>query len=128
MNANERESLNALFETVVGAAYEVSNTLGAGFLEKVYERALVKELALRGIPARPQVPYQVTYKGHVIGEYLADLVVDDRLLVELKCVNALTKEHLAQCLNYLRASNLSLALLLNFQHSKIVWLRVVDGF
>src|ERR1700704_682645 len=128
MNANERESLNALFETVVGAAYEVSNTLGAGFLEKVYERALAKELALRGIPARPQVPYQVSYKGQVIGEYLADLVVDERLLVELKCVNALAKEHLAQCLNYLRASNLSLALLLNFQHSKIVWLRVVDGF
>ena len=128
MNANERESLNALFEAVVGAAYEVSNTLGAGFLEKVYERALAKELALRGIPARPQVPYQVSYKGQVIGEYLADLVVDDRLLVEVKCVNALAKEHLAQCLNYLRASHLSLAVLFNFQHSKMVWLRVVDGF
>ena len=128
MNANERESLNALFEAVVGAAYEVSNTLGAGFLEKVYERALAKELALRGIPARPQVPYQVSYKGHVIGEYLADLVVDDRLLVELKCVNALAKEHLAQCLNYLRASHLPLALLINFQHSKMVWFRVVVGF
>src|ERR1700694_3094860 len=88
MNANERESLNNLFEAVVGAAYEVSNTLGAGFLEKVYQRALAKELALRGIPARPQVCYQVSYKGYVIGEYLADLVVDDRLLVELKCVNA----------------------------------------
>jgi GxxExxY protein len=56
MNANERESLNALFEAVVGAAYEVSNTLGAGFLEKVYEHALIKELALRGIQSRPQAP------------------------------------------------------------------------
>ena len=127
MNSNERESLNALFEAVVGAAYEVSNTLGAGFLEKVYERALIKELALRGIPSRPQVPYQGVLKGHAIAEYVADMVVDGRLLVEIKCVNTLAKEHLAQCLNYLRASGLSLALLINFQHSKVVWLRVVSG-
>jgi GxxExxY protein len=102
MNASERESLNTLFEAVVGAAYEVSNTLGAGFLEKVYERALMKELTLRGIPARPQVPYRIVYKGHTIAEYIADLVVDDRLLVEIKCVNTLAKEHLAQSLNYLK--------------------------
>ena len=125
MNANERESLNALFEEVVGAAYEVSNALGAGFLEKVYERALAKELSLRGIPVRPQVPYKITYKGHPIAEYIADLVVDDRLLIEVKCVNTLVKEHLAQSLNYLKASNLSLALLINFQHPKVVWQRVV---
>jgi len=128
MTAPQRDSLNALFEEVVGAAYEVSNTLGAGFLEKVYERALAKELTLRGIPVRPQVPYQISYKGHAIAEYVADLVVDDRLLVELKCVNALAKEHLAQCLNYLKASNLPLALLINFQHSKVVWQRVVYDF
>jgi len=128
MTAPQRESLNALFEEIVGAAYEVSNTLGAGFLEKVYERALAKELTLRGIPVRPQVPYQISYKGHAIAEYVADLVVDDRLLVELKCVNALAKEHLAQCLNYLKASNLPLALLINFQHSKVVWQRVVYDF
>jgi GxxExxY protein len=127
MNANERESLNALFEAVVGTAYEVSNTLGAGFLEKVYERALIKELVLRGIPARPQVPYRITYKAHAIAEYIADLVVDDRLLVEIKCVNTLAKEHLAQSLNYLKASGLPLALLINFQHPKVVWLRVVSG-
>jgi GxxExxY protein len=128
MNANERESLNGLFDAVVGAAYEVSNTLGAGFLEKVYERALVNELALRGISSRPQVPFQVNYKGQIIAEYIADLVVDGRLLVEIKCVNTLGNGHLAQCLNYLRASGLSLALLINFQHSKVVWLRVVSGF
>jgi GxxExxY protein len=127
MNANERKSLDALFEAVVGAAYEVSNTLGAGFLEKVYERALSKELTLRGIPARPQVPYQIVYKGHTIAEYIADLVIDDRLLVEIKCVNTLAKEHLAQAINYLKASSLPLALLINFQHSKVVWIRVVSG-
>ena len=127
MNPTDRESLNALFEAVVGAAYEVSNTLGAGFLEKVYERALSKELTLRGIPARPQVPYHIVYKGHTIAEYIADLVIDDRLLVEIKCVNTLAKEHLAQAINYLKASSLPLALLINFQHPKVVWIRVVSG-
>src|SRR5579863_6936445 len=127
MTAPQRESLNALFEEVVGAAYEVSNALGAGFLEKVYERALAKELSLRGIPVRPQVPYKINYKGNPIAEYIADLVVDDRLLVEIKCVNTLVKEHLAQSLNYLKASSLPLALLINFQHPKVVWLRVVHN-
>jgi GxxExxY protein len=69
----------------------------------------------------------VIYKGHSIGEYIADAVVDGRLLVEIKCVNTLAKEHLAQVLNYLKASGLPLALLVNFQHSKVVWLRVVSG-
>ncbi len=128
MTAPQRESLNTLFEEVVGAAYEVSNTLGAGFLEKVYERALAKELSLRGIPVRPQVPYKILYKGHVISEYIADLVVDESLLIEVKCVNTLVNEHLAQTLNYLKASSLRLALLINFQHPKVVWQRVVHNF
>lgn len=128
MDSNGRESLNALLEAVVGAAYEVSNVLGPGFLEKLYERALVKELALRGIPAAHQVCYSVVYKGQPIGDYIADLVVDDRLLVELKCTHRLADEHLAQCINYLTASGLHLALLLNFQHPKVEWRRVVQGF
>ena len=128
MAALPRESLNALLEQVVGAAYEVSNTLGAGFLEKVYERALAKELSLRGIPVRPQVPYKIIYKSHIISEYIADLVVDDQLLIEVKCVNTLVNEHLAQTLNYLKASSLHLALLINFQHPKVVWQRVVHNF
>ena len=91
----DRESLNALLEAVVGAAYEVSNTLGTGFLEKVYERALVKELALRSISSRPQVPYQVNYKGHAIGEYIADLVVEDptrKINVETQSVEEVIKK------------------------------------
>ena len=67
------------------------------------------------------------YKGHIIGEYIADAVVDGRLLVEIKCVNTLGKEHLAQVLNYLKAAGLPLALLVNFQHSKVVWLRIVSS-
>jgi GxxExxY protein len=128
MDDPARESLNALAEAVVGAAFEVSNVLGPGFLEKLYERALVKELALRGIAATPQVPYSVIYKGQPIGEYIADLVVDDRLLVELKCTHRLADEHLAQCINYLTASGLHLAVLINFQHPKVEWRRIVHGF
>jgi GxxExxY protein len=128
MDDPERESLNALAEAVVGAAYEVSNVLGPGFLEKIYERALLKELALRGIPATPQVPYIVIYKGQPIGEYVADLIVEGRLLVELKCTHRLADEHLAQCINYLTASGLHLAVLINFQHPKVEWRRIVHGF
>ena len=102
MNANERELLNSIAECVVGAAYEVSNTLGAGFLEKVYERALVVECRQRGIRAIPQAPVAVSYKGEQVGEYFADILVEDGLIVELKCAAALSDEHLAQCLNYLR--------------------------
>ena len=128
INDDERESLNALAEAVIGAAYEVSKVLGPDFLEKLYERALLAELGLRGIPARSQVSYQVTYKGKLIGEYVADLVVGDRLIVELKCTERIGNEHLAQCLNYLQASGLNLALLINFQHAKVELRRVVLGF
>ena len=116
--------LNSLTEAVIGAAYEVSNTLGAGFLEKLYERALVNELALRGITALTQVSYPVAYKGQLIGEFQPDLVVERILIVELKCVDRFGATHLAQCLSYLQASGLTLALLLNFQHPKVECRRV----
>lgn len=128
MNDEERASLNSLAEAVVGAAYEVSNTLGAGFLEKVYETALLNELDLRKIPAKTQVPYPVLYKDRHVRDYLADLVVDGRLLVEIKCVQQLAGVHLSQWVNYLRASNLHLALLINFHHARMTWKRIVLGF
>jgi len=121
----ERASLEALVETVVGAAYEVSNVLGAGFLEKVYERALLQELSSRGLRATTQTPFPIAYKGHNIGTYSADLVVEGRLLVEVKCVEQFSNEHLAQCINYLKASGLHLALLINFRRPKVEWRRVV---
>jgi GxxExxY protein len=121
----ERASLEALVETVVGAAYEVSNVLGAGFLEKVYERALMQELGLRGLRAATQTPFPIAYKGKNVGTYSADLVVEDRLLVEVKCVEQFSNEHLAQCINYLKASGLHLALLINFRRSRVEWKRVV---
>jgi len=114
-----------LTEAVIGSAFEVANVLGAGFLEKVYERALLRELALRGITAKAQVSFPVCYKGHYIGEYVADLVVEDKLIVELQWVDHLAKEHLAQCINYLKASHLEVALLINFQNPKVEWKRVL---
>jgi len=123
----EQTLLDSLVEKVVGAAYEVSNVLGAGFLEKIYERALIEELSLRGIPVKAQAPFAVSYKGKHIGTYAADLVVQDCLLVEIKCVDEFSNEHLAQCINYLKASGLHLALLINFRHPKVVWRRVVHN-
>jgi len=113
-----------LTEKVPGAVFEVSNTLGAGFLEKVYERALLKELNIRGIRAKVQAPFSVMYKGQSVGEYLADILVEEVLVIELKCVDHLANEHLAQCLNYLRASGPTLCLLVNFQKPKVEWRRI----
>jgi len=123
--SEERAALEGLVETVVGAAYEVSNVLGAGFLEKIYERALIEELGLRGLRVKAQTPFPVVYKGKPIGTYSADLLVEDRLLVEVKCVDGFSNEHLAQCINYLKASGLHLALLINFRRPKVEWRRVV---
>ncbi|SRR5579883_320459 len=116
-----------LTERVLGAVFEVSNTLGAGFLEKVYERALLRELALRGIRAVAQASFAVNYKGQSVGEYFADILVDDALVLELKCVERLASEHMAQCLHYLRASGRRVCLLVNFQKPKVEWKRIVLG-
>ena len=94
-------------------------------LEKVYERALIRELALRGVRAKAQVSFPVCYKGQYVGEYMADLVVEEKLIVELKCVDRFANEHLAQCINYLKASGLGVALLINFQRPKVEWKRVL---
>jgi GxxExxY protein len=123
----ERARLEELVEKVIGAAYEVSNVLGSGFLEKVYERALIEELNLRGVRARPQATFPVAYKGKHVGTYSADLVVDGCFLVEVKCVEQFSNEHLAQCINYLKASGLHLALLINFRHPKVEWRRIVHN-
>src|SRR5271165_1609599 len=128
MNADERRCPDSLTERVIGAILEVSNVLGVGFLEKVYERALLRELGLRGIRATEQASLVVSYKGQEIGEYYCDILVEDVLVVELKCVEHLAKQHTAQCLNYLRASGLNVCLLVNFQRPKAEWHRIVRGY
>jgi GxxExxY protein len=127
MDTNEREYLTGLAEQVVGAAYEVMNTLVPGFLEKVYENAPVVELTRRGISAKAQVPIPVCYKGANVGTYFADLLVEAELLVELKCCDAFCDEHLAICLNYLNATGKKLLIPINFQHPRVEWERVVRG-
>ncbi|MBI4904516.1 MAG: GxxExxY protein [Acidobacteria bacterium] len=117
--------LDALIEQVLAAAFEVANTLGAGFLEKVYERALMIELELRGIPAESQVTKPVFYKGRRLGDYTADIIVNHQLLIELKCADAFAKQHIAQCLNYLRVADLHICLLINFERPKLEWKRLV---
>ena len=97
MNTDEHGYLDSLTERVLGAVFEVSHTLGAGFLEKVYQHALMRELALRSIRASAQASLAVTYKGHHVGEYFADILVEDVLVVELKCVDRLANQHTAQC-------------------------------
>jgi len=128
MNTNEHElDHNGVASGVIGAAYEVSNVLGPGFLEKVYERALIQELRLRSIEVQSQVSYPISYKGEHVGHYVADLVVGDEVLVELKCVDHFTNEHMGMCINYLKASHLRLALLINFHSAKVEWKRIIYG-
>jgi len=124
MNAD----IDALTERVLGAIFEVANTLGAGFLEKVYERALLKELSILRIQAVSQASFPVIYKGQYVGEYYADILVENVLVVELKCVERLAPQHTAQCLNYLRASGRTLCLLVNFERPTVEWKRVVLRF
>ena len=125
--AMDRDCLNDLSARVIGAVFTVSNSLGVGFLEKVYEKALLRELGLLGIRALPQVSFSVLYKGQSVGEYFADIVVEGALVVELKCVERLGNEQTAQCLNYLKASGLELCLLVNFQRARVEVHRVVLG-
>jgi GxxExxY protein len=128
MKSADRDELNELATKVIGAIYEVSNVLGAGFLEVVYERALVKELARRGIKARRQAPVKVRYKNEVVGKYRADVLVEDKLIIEVKCADGFANEHFTQCINYLRATDLGLCLIVNFQKPKVAWKRIVHNF
>jgi GxxExxY protein len=99
---------------IIGAAMEVHSILGPGYLESVYQAALAQELRLRGIRFEEQKRLTVSYKGTPVGEYLADFLVEDCILLELKAVASLTDSHKAQVVNYLAATGLKLALLLNF--------------
>ena len=110
--------INELTYQIRGAVFEVNRILGSGFLEKVYEKALIIELLVRGLRAESQVPIEVIYKGEVVGEYFADIVVEDYVIIELKAVEQLQKIHEAQLLNYLKATGYKVGLLINFSHPK----------
>jgi GxxExxY protein len=101
-------------QAILKAFYTVYNALGYGFLEKVYENALAHELGKMDLAVQQQMPIQVTYDGLLVGEYFADLVVGGKVIVELKAAEALRPEHEAQLLNYLKATEMEIGLLLNF--------------
>ena len=103
-----------LTEGIIGAYYQVYNALGSGFLEKVYENALAIELRDQGLSIVQQAPITVYYASQVVGEHFADLIVEDCVIVGLKAAKALSPEHEAQLLNYLKATEFEVGLLLNF--------------
>ena len=113
------EIRDPLTGTVIGCAYDVANKLGHGFLEKVYENALAHQLRKRGIAAEQQRAISVHFDGVVVGDFAADILVDDSLIVELKCVKELNESHTAQCLNYLKATGRKTCLLINFGKPRI---------
>jgi GxxExxY protein len=112
---------------VIGAAMEVHKILGPGFLEAMYQLALEKELTLRRIPFQHQVELPVSYKGDLVGIYKADLIVDNKIVLEIKGISRLNASHEAQALHYLAATGLQLAILINFGMSSLEYRRVVKS-
>ena len=112
-----------LSEQVIGACFEVSNELGIGFLESVYEKALLIALRDRGLKAESQVAVRVSFRNQTVGEFFADIVIEDQIIIELKAVRGIAVEHVAQVLNYLRATGKEVGLLVNFGTKKLEYRR-----
>ena len=110
---------------IIELALKVHNELGCGFLEKVYENALMILLDNEGIPAKQQAPADVYFQNKVVGQYLADILVDNKLILELKTVDVIANIHKAQILNYLRATGMRLGLILNFAKPRLEYKRLV---
>ena len=117
--------INDITYAINGAVFEVNKVLGPGFLEKVYENALLVELKKRELKAESQVPIKVFYKENVVGEYITDILVEGKVIVELKTVEAIDKIHEAQLLNYLKATGIRVGILVNFKHPKAEIKRMV---
>lgn len=108
-----------LTEKIIGCAYKVYNTMGFGFLESVYEKCLVIELRKAGLKVDTQKSIPVSYEGQSVGDFVADLVIEDKIVVELKSIQRLTKANEAQLVNYLVATGLPVGLLINFGETKV---------
>jgi GxxExxY protein len=129
MNADERrKKLDGITEKVIGCIYKVSNTLGSGFLEKVYENALAIEIRKSGLTTQQQYSIQVKYDDAIVGEFAADLLVEEKVIIELKATKALDDVHVAQCLNYLKATDLAVCLLVNFGKPRAEIRRIVNNY
>lgn len=120
-------TINEITQKIIGAAYTVANELGTGFLEKVYENALVWELKEAGLEVKQQYPLSVMYKGICVGDYIADLYVENTVIVELKSTKNTDNIHKAQVLNYLKAANKQVGLLINFGAPRVTVERIANG-
>jgi len=116
---NEDNDIDELTTIVIGRAFKVHSTLGSGFLESVYMNALLYELADSGLTVEPEAALSVIYEGEIVGRFFADLIVDRRLIVELKAVERLSLIHEVQLVNYLKATGIQDGLLINFGSSKV---------
>ena len=122
-----RKELDILSEKIIGVSYKISNSLGSGFLEKVYENALAYELRKANIKIEQQKSIKVYYDRMVVGSYFADLIVEDTIIIELKTAKLIDNSHLAQTLNYLKATGLNLGLIINFGNPRVEIKRVVNN-
>lgn len=117
-----------LYEELTGkileACFEVSNELGSGFLESVYQSALIIALKQKSLSVQAQTPLSVYFRGEQVGQFFADILVEDKVIIELKAVSALTGEHQAQLLNYLKGTGKQVGLLINFGRPKIEYKRL----
>jgi GxxExxY protein len=120
--------LGEITEQILNACFEVSNELGHGFLESVYERSLLIALRNKGLAAENQVPLQVRFRQQTVGEFFADLVVEKKVVLELKAVKSLAPEHMAQVLNNLKATGMGVGLLVNFGSPKLEYRRFENRF
>ena len=122
----DKHGLNSISEKIIGCAFQVSNTLGTGFLEKVYQNALFIELVDSGLQVEKEKAITIHYKEKVVGEYFADLLINQQIIIEIKAVQSLNEIHQAQLLNYLKATKLHLELLINFGTSKVQIKRMIN--
>ena len=111
---------------IIGLAMEVHRKLGYGFLEKVYENSLMILFRREGIRSEQQYPIKVYFEGEVVGNYVADILIEDKIVIELKCVEKINNIHKAQALNYLKATRIRLAIILNFAKDKLQYERLVS--
>jgi len=126
MNSNEKEILHKdLSYKIIGLAMEVHGKLGYGFLEKVYENALMLLFKREGIKAKQQAPIKVLFEEVIVGDYIADILVEDKVILELKSLEKISDVHRAQALNYLKATGLHLAIILNFGKNRLEYERLI---
>lgn len=126
-NIDKKRNFNykELTEKIIGACIEVSNELGIGFLESVYEKALLIALDEKGLNVKEQEPLEVRFRNHIVGIFYADILIENIVIIELKSATTLKPEHEAQLINYLKASGKHIGLLINFGKPKLEWKRLV---